>query len=373
MMIHRIKEDFLDLKWINKKGIIGLIAVLVIFVVLLVLPGQIPYSIVVRGKIKPVHEFILTKKTDGSVQTLERDNLLNIVSSTRIYQIERGEYAGFKLNSPALVKEVVSKSDTIGRIFSSESQLRLTDLRNRLAEAQMNLNNFRTGGKENLIEIAKRRENLYREQLDIQQKILDRKEDLFRNKLISPEEIEKDRNSLKDIQLQLYNARAEYEELSTGAKPEQLKYLESIISSIKNEINEVKNLSNNLIIVAPFSGRVLQSFNEDTLVIIADRFSSIQMPVPVKYLSELRTGQIFNISSEYLPSDSSAISGEIIRINNSIELLNQQEVVIVTGKIKTEIMDLPPNLVVTAKILLYELPLRQHIFNFIDSVFQVLF
>ena len=97
------------------------------------------------------------------------------------------------------------------------------------------------------------------------------------------------------------------------------------------------------------------------------------MPVPVKYLSELRTGQIFNISSEYLPSDSSAISGDIIRINNSIELLNQQEVVIVTGKIKTEIMDLPPNLVVTANILLYELPLRQHIFNFIDTVFQALF
>lgn len=356
------------MNWKEKKGIVSLIVFVFVIIVILFFPIKLPYSIHVEGKILPAREWILQRQLDGSILITENDHRNNIINNITAYQIDRGDFVEFNLNPNLYNKSTISKNDTIGIISSNETSRQLAELKGRLSSAQANLNVSLTGEKETVVKIAREQLNQAKERLANQKKILERKNDLYEQKLISEEEFDIVKTSAKILELELVATQANLDNLKSGAKPEQINFLKAEIKSVEEEINMLQDRLKKFTLLSPMDGRLLTVFSSDTLLIVGDTLSAVIMPVSIKYHSSLQNAQSFKVDFSLRPSINE-VQGRIIQISNIISYINNNEVLFVTGILDKPLNSLPINMVLPCTIEVEELILRQHIFRFLNSIF----
>jgi hypothetical protein len=340
-----------------------------LFIILLVLPIKINNPINSEAKIIPAREWILQKSEDGSIRISDIDHRKNMVQTVSAYQVERGDFIEFKMHEALTDLDQISKNDTIGIIHSVLTEREIANLNRDLATAESFLQMSKTGEKESVIEMARESVNQASIQLENQNKIVERKEKLFKNNLISEEDYEINKNLSNLYERQLLEAQANLLNLQTGAKPEEIALYENEVVTTKMEINRIQDLMEKFILRSPMDGFLYKVFSTDTLLIIGDTLSVAIIPIRSDDITQIRIGQIFSINLDLYETGFNP-KGKIIGINKMTEYMDQRATILVTGLISKPIKNLPINAILGCSIETESVILRDYIFDFLISIFK---
>lgn len=348
---------------------IGYIIGAALFIILLVLPIKIDNHINSEAKILPAREWILQKSEDGSIRISDIDHRKNMVKNVSAYQVERGDFIEFKMHEALTDLDQISKNDTIGIIQSVLTERELANLNRDLTAAESFLQMSKTGEKESVIEMARESVNQARIQLENQNKIVERKEKLLKNNLISEEEYEINKNLSNIYERKLLEAQANLVNLQTGAKPEEIALYENEIITTKMEIQRIQELMNKFTLRSPIDGFLYKVFSADTILIIGDTLSVAVIPIRSDDINQIHIGQIFSINLD-LNETGLNPTGKIININKMTEYMDQKATILVTGLISKPIKNLPLNAILGCSIETESVILRDYIFDFLISIFK---
>ncbi|MEJ2543478.1 MAG: hypothetical protein P8Y99_05375 [Calditrichaceae bacterium] len=352
-----------------RKKEIGYIIGAVLIIIVLLLPIKITNHINSEAKIIPAREWILQKSEDGSIRISDVDHRKNIVHNVSAYQVERGDFIEFRMNNTLADLNEISKNDTIGIIYSVETERELANLNRDLANAESFLKVSKTGEKEAIIKMAQERVNQAKIQLENQEKIVERKKKLFENNLISEEEYEINKNTAIIYERELLEAKANLANLKTGAKPEEIALYENEVISTKLEIQRINELLSKFTLQSPMDGYLYRVFSTDTLLIIGDTLSVAVIPVRSEDINKITIGQAFTINMN-LNETGLQPEGKIININKMTEYIDQKATILVTGIISVPLKKLPINAVLGCAIETESILLRDYIFDFVISIFK---
>jgi hypothetical protein len=350
----------------NKNFLIATAIVLIIIIVLL-LPIKYPYKIKAQGKIVPAQEWILHKQTDGSLLTVFRDNLQNSVQTFTAYQVERGDILKFQLSKSLKAIDYITQGDTIGFIYSNEIDREIERLKGELGMAQASLHMNLAGEKTSLIQEAKNRSALNKARADLQNKIVERQAELFKNELISQESLEISQSTAKIYELEAAMAEAQLQTMQTGAKTEQIQLIESEIQAKNDELKILQERNQSFMLRSPLDGNLLSMVSEDTLLIVADKKSVVIIPINWQYFSEVADGQHVTIDYERAGK---GIAGKVAKVNRVMQTLRGEQVFVATALLNSDSVDLPRNLIIPCEINGKARSALEHLSRFIKTLFM---
>lgn len=204
--------------------------------------------------IKPWKQWELNRSADGKIHSVLRDHVSGSIQSYSVTEFQRGDVVEFARKKGLAPNSRVEKGDTIGFLFSNEEQLKLIELEGNLEVLKAEYNFFTTGQKPEDIEKSRRELNLARQQLETQQKLMIRSENLYKDSIIPIEQYEIDQNELKVKEIALSIAEARFESARTGEKREQSAMIKSKIDAISLQISQIRRRLNYFTILSPVSG-----------------------------------------------------------------------------------------------------------------------
>ncbi|SNS31095.1 hypothetical protein SAMN06295967_10729 [Belliella buryatensis] len=296
----------------------------------------IEYTIYSKGLIIPAKEWTLSRTTDGNFITTFKDNIKGLNTSFNVTEFSRGDVVQFTLSSKFIDNNKVSFGDTIGFVNSNEEQRRLKELEDNLEVLKAELIFFTTGQKPEDRDISQEKLRLAKIDLDTEKLLFERSLRLFKDSVITKQEIEVLENSLRLKEIEVLIRDAEYRSAITGDKPEQEKLIASKIIQSENQIKKIQERLANFIVLAPFDGYLIQnSFDiPDMMKIIVYEKDQMVSLVPIdifdkKYLS------FYNPVNIYLRSIGKNLDAEILKIDNVIHRINQKQVFFITAIFNT--------------------------------------
>jgi hypothetical protein len=337
----------MNLYWRKNRARFIIAAVIFIIAVLLLMPVGIPYAVPVLGKILTEKEWVLRQQDDGSLLVVLNNYKNNIISEYDVLQVERGDVLQFAFKPEIILTDYVSKGDTVGHVYSNEILRNLASLKRELVMAEEELRIAKTGEKQSLINEAEKAWQLAKERARLQNRILERQNELVAENLISQEEYEITQGTARIYEYETAVAQAQLQTLQTGDKPEQIAALESTIASIHNEIEVLKQRLARMTLISPISGRLFKYFTNDTLLIVGTTSYVVAMPVSWKYINEISEGQTVTFE---IPGHSQIFSGRIEQINKTAQTLNAEQVFMVIGSIDNTSEPLVKDLIIHCSI-----------------------
>lgn len=307
----------------------------------------------------PAKEWVLTRSSDGNFVTSFKDNIKGVNTSFNVTEFSRGDVVEVSLSSKFLEDNKVFKGDTIGFVDSNEEQRRLRELEDDLHVLKAELLFFSTGQKPEDRDITRERLRLAQADLETEKLLFDRNLTLFKDSVITKQEIEILENTLRVKEIEVLIRDAEFRSTITGEKPEQEKLIESKIHQIENQISKIQERLGNFLILAPFDGFLVQNSLEtsDMMKIIVYEKSKMVSLIPIdifdkKYLSTENPVKI------YLRSIDKDLDAEILKIDNVVQRIDQRQVFFVIATFHTDEIDHVGELsdveIITKKISLFE-------------------
>ena len=357
-----------------RKLLLGL-SLLAIVVLLAFIFLEIPYTIRAKGIVKPVKEWGLYKGSDGTLVNMLEDHISGTLNEYNVMEFQRGDIVQFVFNEALLQNERIGRGDTIAWVLSKDLQMRLIEKQGELAYQQSLLNVLRTGEKPEAVQLAYDQVKLARQELETQEKITERMEQLFEQDLISPQEYELSVNDLMVKKYALEMAESNYQAVLAGEKKEEIGAVLSRTNALEYEIRQIKEHIASMNILSPISGEVIRQRNPDTesgrdeVIRIAD-FSSFVVFVPVDAFEEsyIKHGQEVSIRDN---STRSGYLGHIVGIDNSVQLINRRPKVFVSVLIEEKGEGkLFPNMIVDARIASEPVPLHEYLLRMSRVVYQ---
>ncbi len=312
------------------------------------LPDSFEISIETPGKVLPNKEWRLVRTGDGALAATLQDNLNGTVDAYAINRFERGDAVQFTLNADIFDDRYISVGDTIGTIYSSEIQLRLTELQGELAAREAALRFFVAGEKPALIEEAQQAVVRAESRAKEHENILARQRKLHEQQVISDEELEAAISLQQVYEADVAIAEAQLKARETGARKEQIDLTNAEVDALRASIVALQERLQYQTISAPLSGYVARSFAADTLVTIRDTTSFlVLMPVNWKDRSRLKEGATVHVE---IPEIELTVGGELLDIGDSIHRVNGEQVVPVLAEVKGHYPDILPGILVQTAI-----------------------
>ena len=329
------------------KLLISLLFIMVICIILF-LPIKIPYSIITPGKVIPSKEWIILKGADGRVITLLKNNVKGSTETYTVSQFERGDAIHFELMPEIGIGSFISENDTVAKIYSNEIERQYVQLKGELEVTLASLELNKAGEKSSVIEEEKKQLEYKKKQAEEYQKQYLRIKALFDKEMVSQEEYEiaKSNNELYDLNVKI--SEAHIQSISTGSKPEQIKYINSQISSLQKQIDALRARFENYILVSKVSGSVNQIYSGDTILVVSDT-SKLLVISPVKWIDRnfIQPNQIVTIKTP----DSEIINNALVyRKEKQAQLLNRQQVFLISSRLENISADLVPGLFVECSV-----------------------
>ncbi len=316
------------------------------------------------GEILPGKEFHLIRSQDDKIVMILKNNLNGTVERYSIISVERGDAIKMSLDNSIKVGGFVNPGDTICKLISAETMYQIVRLEGLISTEIATLNFYKTGEKTAIIEEAKGRLELAQQQLEYQGKVLERMKILYEKNLISPQEYETAENLFKLYQANVSIARAQLDVLETGAKPEQIKLIETKIESLRNELNALKQKAQSYIITSPISGVIFKFSSGDTILSMADTsIFCCFIPVNVAERAKIRNGQTVEVKS------SEIIQAKIDAVESSVRVINFKQMVLVRAIIENKNENLIPHLVVKCRIKVKKVKLLDYVYSFAKQIF----
>lgn len=319
----------------QKKYIILSILLSVILIVRF-LPLKFPYKVYATGKVFASKEWSLGRNADGQILSTMRDNLLDRISSYGGREFYSGDFFDFKLQPEFNERKFVKANEAIGYIYSSELAIQLnrleTELNNAIAENAVDA----TGEKPSVMAEAQTAWNQSVEKYKNAQRLFKRTERLYQDSLISRQEYEVASNNVQIMKIDAELAEARYKKLGTGDKASQLEFNQTRIQSLRSQINLLRKKMESFEIKAPISGLIQQKKGQltipENLITVLDT-SELLVIAPVMYKESLYL-QKGNLVNCFLYHNSTNVTGEIVHIDNVIQVVGGRQAVYVTSKLQ---------------------------------------
>jgi hypothetical protein len=327
----------------NKRSIVYLM-VLVVFagILLLLAYMKLPYNISSRGLIMPVKEWSLKRSTDGTLISMYKDYERNLTTHFSVTEFQRGDLVEFIINKDLVPDKLIHIGDTIGIIRSMEEERRLVELMAELQVQKSLLRVHSTGEKPESVKMAYEAIIKAEHEYKTQKKVTERNEILFNDDVIPEEEYELSLNEYLVKKQNLSIAQSNYEAVSTGAKPEQLDFINASIRSLELQIENSNERLQSFNLISPINGILMgrrgTQNNEETVVNIAD-LSQFIVVLPIEFFQvpHIKTGQEVSLKMD---SYGISISAEIVGINNVVQMVEQRQNVFVTARINDDRHDI---------------------------------
>lgn len=312
-------------KWIYR---ISFIVVIIILAALL-LPLEVAVKINTGGRIVPKSDYRIIASLPDAF-TLEENHYLSAKGNGKqSFIFDRGDVVGLKLNDIISQNNNVQRNDSIGVIESEQLELMLVQKKGELKQKKALLKSYKSGEKESVIKAARKQLELNKTRAENQRKIFKRTRELYQSNLISKQEFERVKNLLETYELEVEIAKTNFKRVTTGQKPEMIDFVKSEIKTLQNELNRLKTKQKEYHLNSPITGQTFINYNSDTLLTIEDRsVLGVVFPVPLERMNDLKVGQEVKVQSIGLNSKS---SGEVIKIEDKIHNINNQQVLVVTA------------------------------------------
>jgi hypothetical protein len=323
-------------------------ALLAGFLLVLVLPIGVPYSVKAPGKILPAREWIVAKSADGRVMTMLVDHMRGVATSYAVSSFERSDALQFTMHGALEAGRAVAAFDTVGYLYSSDTEQQLTRLKGELAAAEAALALDRSGEKVAIVEEAQQQVAQAKTQAEEFQKALQRQKKLYESGLIS-----QDLYDAVQAQANLHFsavaiAQARLQTVQSGAKKEQIELAHAHTRALEKEIEVVQRRAASLSLVSPVSGVVRRVFSGDTLAVIADTSNYVVLiPVRAREGRYLAPRQLVLLRSQdmlHLPQ------AELLKVEPGATLLQGRPVLFAIAVLPGETANLVSGLVIQCAI-----------------------
>lgn len=339
---------------------------IVIILLLMIIPIEIPDTITVEGKILAAREWIMIRQTDGSIMVSQRDNHNDFVSNYTAFQIDRGDVFQFMLNERFSSDRLVTAGDTLGRVFSHRLYQEISRLEGLMGVARANQIVRATGEKEAVISQAEDEFKLNVERAALQAKILERQTKLYNDALISNEEYEITSGLARIAELEVKVADARLKALKTGEKPAEIQLASFEIYAASRELNDLKNKLSRFTLIAPIDGEISTLFSSDTLLLVHSINRVVLMPVPYEYFNTVVEGKSF-IANDVAMNEE--LNGVISHKGQMLKKLGTNQVFFVVGMVKEDVSGFPLGMISRCQIEVQPRLISDYIIRFIKTLF----
>lgn len=303
--------------------------------------------------IQPVQEWELSRLPDGSLSSVIRNQLTGAIESYGITEFRRGDVVRFELLSEVYLKGYVNAGDTIGRLYSNDEKVRLTELRGQLDILQAELGYYLSGQKPESVKSAEREVELAKQEVENQRRVLERSKLLIGDSLISVQQFEIDEHNLEMKLLQVDLAKAKLQVVVSGAKSERIQMIETQKRALEDQIEQLEARMDQLTMLAPIAGKVVLNRNylgSDILVRIIDTTGFVGVaPVLMRDLNYIASGSGVSLR-HHTGMGVEMARGEIIDFNNVAEILNGETVVFFTSYFKNNPQPLLPGKIIEIEV-----------------------
>lgn len=328
---------------LNRKHVNAIIFIVLLLAVALSFIIKVPYTIYTRGVVYPVKEWTLNKTTDGNLIQILRNNRDNTISEYAVTEFFRGDASEFRMNRDIFNKKNICKGDTIGLIYSNEDYFRLLEIEGKLEAEKKLLDIYTSGEKPEIVQYYKELSALALEDWNSQKKIFERVEKLFKDSLIARNDYDIAYNDLKLKEHAYKVAESNVQSAASGAKEQQINMSRSMIESYEFQRNQLNEKIKTNTIKAPFDGIIVKQkkanrdlngniIDVEEILKIVD-ISSLLVVLPVEFFESqyFKEGGTVDFGTN---DNSAALVGEIIEIDNTVQILKRRQVVFITAEIK---------------------------------------
>ena len=314
------------------------IIILVLFIVAIFLPVDVPYTLESVAKVMPVREWILNKRPDGSLTMTLHDHRNGQLQEAGGYQFDRGDQVHIDFIGADSIRQYIDSGEVVAIIHSNDLNEELVVLRNQLLVEEANLDVVSTGEKEELIAQLKEEVKLARENLALQRKLYDRADTLVKDGVIAQVEWETAENAYEAAVLRVQVAKEALRVADTGEKEETVSLVSSRIESLRQQIAFLENTQNQYVLAAPFDGGLrYQSTLDGEKLILEDTSASILViPIKVRDSRYVEAGQEIEVK---FPDNEHTLTSSVLEVGSSVGLIGREQVV--TVKAYTRTKDLP--------------------------------
>ena len=333
---------------INRRTV--LLIILILAVIILFLPIKVYYSFNSTALVFSSKEWNLKRGADDSYISELQDNETNLVSNLMSYKFDRGDVSEVHIQKNVAPGDYVTTDDTIAVIhsfFIENEIIKLTNLK-QVEEAAFKMTV--AGEKQTLIEQAIQKHEFALQQLDLDQKNYDRQKKLFFDSIISRSEYEVYENKYQLAKINVEIAQKEWRSIETGAKTEEIDYIQQKIDAYQNEIETLEQMREQYYIKPPIDG--VASFNRflDGIITVSDTNRYI-LKIPVKinniqYLDHI-TSIKFSIPGYNEKTEASFIS---IDENVNLNLSTNQQMVIAKALVRSRNKGIYPGMAVSCEV-----------------------
>lgn len=309
-------------------------------------PIKFTYIVYSTGKVFPTYEWVLGRTYDGRITETIKNNQLGLISSYAGKEFQRGDVFDFYINPEINDKQFVERGETIGILNSTELMRQINQLKGEREVEKALLKVYSTGQKIQTIKEAETNLTLAKERFSIQDKLISRQSELFKDSLISPQQYDIAKNDYELSKINLALAEAQIKTLSTGEKPEQIKFIIEKIENLTGQISSLESRKEALQIKAPFAGLIQRKkggvSSVEVLANIVDTSSYIIVtPIKIKEFKNLAKGQkcilkLFNTDCE--------MEATICHIDNAIQIIGGKQAIYVTAKIDKKCLGVYPGI-----------------------------
>jgi hypothetical protein len=325
-----------------------LLALLAGVAIVLVLPTRFPSGVNTFGSVTSMHKWVLARGSDGQLIANSFNYQTGLSEGYRVTNFTAGSSVFCSLRPSLAPGQQVTVGDTIGSIYSSETQERLVTLQGELAQARSLLAVNATGQKSAVVEEARQRLEFARKKLEDHKTIMTRTQRLFESSLIAQDDYDIVKNQESALQSEIKIAEASLQAARTGAKPEQLDLSQSHIAALQSEIAAIQNRAATYTLTAPISGVIYSGTGPDTLLTIADTSTYIAL-IAVRRSDYGRVAAVPD-ARVALSGFSRPISGHITALNRQMQQLHGQEVFLATAVLDDTPDDLMPGVLAKCRI-----------------------
>ncbi len=354
----------MNFRKLSQSQILGLLLVAGLILSLL-LPLRLPRSVPAPGRIQAGQEWILYRAADGGILATYRDNVTGRTRHHRALPVDRGDVVEATFTAGRDSEGLVHAGDTLAVLRSNELQRRIAEVKRQLMNARGELRSMQTGAKPPVKEQARYQVARAEARVRLQEGIAARKDSLYQDGLIPAEEAEIARTTLAVARLDARIARAQLEEVMTGAKVAEITRLESLVEGYATELEVLQSRHETQTLTAPFAGRLSPHAGQDTMLMVRDTSRIMTLGIRWKDRPAVQVGDTVTVR---IPGRNSPLIGTLSRIGEYARVINDKQLLPAIAKIHAG--RVPADLLVTGKIAIGSERPMMSLWTFIKTLVQ---
>lgn len=329
---------------------IVLLIILILALIVLFLPIHVYYSFDSAALVFPSKEWNLKRMADDSYISELTDHETDVKDDLMSIKFDRGDVAEVRIQGKYRTDDYVTTADTVAIIRSYIIDNEIVNLQNLKRIEESALRMTVTGEKQALVEQSEQRQVFAQQQFDLAEKNYKRYRKLFLDSIISQVEFELYENQYELAKTNIEIAEKEKVALETGAKTEEVDYIQQKIDAYEKEIRTLEAMRDRYYIKPPLNGIISYNRYPGNIITVSDTTRHI-LRIPVKinniqYLNRI-SGIRFIIPGYTEKTEASFISYEG---SVKIDSLTSQQLIMAKALINGRNPGILPGMAVSCKV-----------------------